>query len=391
MRGRLFSRFIAISSSLFLVVVFWIVSCQQLGTRLTMANVAHHGVIEMEDGTHHIERERSIFLMVSPVHKAKLKEEIRKLIPCLIAEFLANWFIMATATAITAMMLYYTPSPFLRAFNGLAFPWGMSFTFCIYAIGGVSGAHLNFSVTVAFAAFRGFEWWKTLPYFFAQVLGGVCGTLNMCLTYYPLGYALANGKPLDQSPEVAAAFFNNANQEYYTTIHSFAIQAYYTAFLVFMIFAFTDPYNPMAPGASIFPLLIGLLVMELGDSLGDIGQFTINPSRDLGARIAGAMIGFGHLALPGVGGMLWANQCGSVIGGVAGGLVYESLVRPFFPTVEELGPTIHMKRMERVWNFLRGKRNVDSQVAMSQETETNNTIRSVGTSKDVVAEEEKFS
>ncbi|EME29806.1 Glycerol uptake facilitator protein [Galdieria sulphuraria] len=357
-----------------------------------MANVAHHGVIEMEDGPHHIERERSIFLMVSPVHKTKLKSEIKKLIPCLIAEFLANWFILATATAITSMMLYYKPSPFERAFNGLAFPWGMSFTFCIYAIGGVSGAHLNFSVTVSFAAFRGFEWWKTLPYFFAQVLGGTCGTLNMWLTYYPLGYALANGKPLDQSPEMAAAFFNNANQEYYTTIHSFAIQLYYTAFLVFMIFAFTDPYNPMAPGASMFPLLIGLLVMELGDSLGDIGQFTINPSRDLGARIAGAMIGFGHLALPGVGGMLWANQCGSVIGGVVGGLIYESLVRPFFPTVEELGPTIHMKRMEYIWNFLRGRKNVQLQdSSISHQIEGNDTSGTADNTKHVIKEEEKFS
>eukprot|EP00871_Galdieria_phlegrea_P003732 jgi/Galph1/435/GphlegSOOS_G5214.1 len=356
-----------------------------------MTNVAHHGVIEMEDGVHYINRERSIFLMNQPVSKEKITNEIKKLIPCLIAEFLANWFIMATATAITAMMLYYSPSPFLRAFNGLAFAWGMTFTFSIYAIGGISGAHLNFAVTVAFAAYREFQWWKTLPYFFAQVLGGVCGTLNMWLTYYPLGYALANGKPLDQSPTVAAAFFNNANQEYYTTIHSFAIQAYYTAFLVFIILALTDPYNPMAPGASMFPFLIGLLVMTLGDSLGDIGQFTINPSRDMSARIAGAMVGFGKLALPGVGGMLWANQIGPLAGAVAGGFVYESLVRPFFPNVEELGPTVHMKRMQRFWNFIRGRKSTDviSSMDGAQPPHQEN-MSNLGHLKEGIAEEDRF-
>ncbi|GJQ13565.1 hypothetical protein GpartN1_g5356.t1 [Galdieria partita] len=321
-----------------------------------MSNVAHHGVIEMEDGKHRISRERSIFLLVPPSQHQVIRREIRQLIPELIGEFLGMWYVMATATAITCMLLFYNPSPFLPGFLGLALPWGFAFTFMVFAVGAISGGHFNFSVTLAFACFRGFPKWKALPYFFAQVLGGICGTLNMWFTYYPVGYQIAAGKPLSEATTVAAAFFNNADLSEYTTIHSFGIQAFYTAFLLFVIFAITDPYNPLAPGANMFPVIVGFLVMQLGCSLGMINQFTINPSRDLSARIAGAMLGMGKTALPGPGGMLWANQIGSMLGGISGGFVYEALVRPFMPRVEELGPTPFMIQWEKFYNWIRGRK-----------------------------------
>lgn len=92
-----------------------------------MSNVAHHGVIEMEDGKHRISRERSIFLLVPPAQHQVIRREIKQLIPELIGEFLGMWYIMATATAITCMMLFYNPSPFLPGFLGLALPWGFAF------------------------------------------------------------------------------------------------------------------------------------------------------------------------------------------------------------------------------------------------------------------------
>lgn len=92
-----------------------------------MSNVAHHGVIEMEDGKHRISRERSIFLLVPPAQHQVIRREIKQLIPELIGEFLGMWYILATATAITCMMLFYNPSPFLPGFLGLALPWGFAF------------------------------------------------------------------------------------------------------------------------------------------------------------------------------------------------------------------------------------------------------------------------
>ena len=63
--------------------------------------------------------------------------------------------------------------------------WGLAVTFGVYAVGPISGAHLNPAVTLALAATGVFEWAQVPVYIGAQILGGVLGSCLVYLHYLP--------------------------------------------------------------------------------------------------------------------------------------------------------------------------------------------------------------
>ena len=73
--------------------------------------------------------------------------------------------------------------------------WGIGVAIAIYCTAGVSGAHLNPAVTIALAAFHGFDKAKIIPYIIAQVLGAFCSAALVYALYSNLfsDYEIANG------------------------------------------------------------------------------------------------------------------------------------------------------------------------------------------------------
>jgi glycerol uptake facilitator protein len=249
----------------------------------------------------------------------------------LVAEALAVFIIIAFGDSVAGMYLLYNPSPYQESYWGVCIAWGLAVTIAIYATGSVSGTHANPAVTLALALYRKFSWSKVVPYFAAQVVGGFVGAIVVYVLYVPVIDHFNAAAHLTRAAGGAAGVFFTHPGLAVTPMHAFADEIILTAFLVFGIFAITEQYNEMAPGANTGALIIGLLVALIGASMGYLEAWAINPARDFGPRLFCFFAGWGSSALPSPDNYWWVPIIGPLIGGVAGGGVYHYMIRPFLP------------------------------------------------------------
>ncbi len=230
----------------------------------------------------------------------------------------------------------------------VAVVWGFGVTIAIYCSAALSGAHLNPAVSLAFALLRpgGFPLIRLLPYCIAQLIGAIAAGLVVWLSFAPFlarfeaREGLIRGGP---GSERAAMIFGEyfPNPAVFGTgpeaaalvspIGAMLVEALGTAILVLVIFALSDPDNAAAPEPTLVPFFVGFTVAVLISLFAPITQAGWNPARDFGPRLVALLAGFGTVAIPGPQGGFWIYIVGPLLGGLAGGLVYERLVRPFIP------------------------------------------------------------
>ena len=201
--------------------------------------------------------------------------------------------------------------------------WAFAVTFAVYAVGWVSGAHINPAVTIALAAIGDFPWSLVPGYIVAQIAGAFVGAIIVWLTYYD--HFKATEDPI---PKLGT----------FSTIPQFkniplniVTEAIGTAMLLIGILAIgyaLDAAGSPTLKSALSPLLVGFLVWSIGLSLGGPTGYAINPARDLGPRIAHAI-----LPIPGKGDSQWdygltAPIIGPIVGGIIGALVYKALFYP---------------------------------------------------------------
>ncbi len=178
---------------------------------------------------------------------------------------------------------------------------------------GSSDAHLNPAVTLGFAVRAG-SFGKCLPYIAAQLLGGIAGAALVWLHYFPhwketpeAGLKLAC---FCTAPAIRNALANLVSE----IIGTFA--------LVLVVGAiFSKAIATSGPGA-LGPYLVGSLVWGIGLSLGGTTGYAINPARDLGPRVAHAL-----LPIAGKGNSDWGYAPIPVIGPLLGGALAGWLLR----------------------------------------------------------------
>ena len=190
--------------------------------------------------------------------------------------------------------------------------WGLAVFVGVYAAY-KTGAHLNPAVTIGLAV-AGRDLAEGIPasatnivvYFAAQMVGAILGATAVWLTYK---------KQFDQKADAAAKLGVFATGP---AVRSYGWNVVTEAVGTFVLLAWIIASGKTPSGLG--PLAVALVIVVIGLSLGGPTGYAINPARDLGPRIAHAI-----LPIPGKGGSDWAYSwvpvVGPIIGAVVAGLI----------------------------------------------------------------------
>jgi len=190
--------------------------------------------------------------------------------------------------------------------------WGLAVTMGVYAVGSFTGAHINPAVTLGFAAVGEFPWSKVPVYITAQMIGAFIGAVIVFLNYLPHWRGTE-----DQGAKLAVFSTDPAVRSPFSNLVSEMIGTFVLLMGLMFIGAneFTEGLNP---------LIVGLLIVAIGMSLGGATGYAINPARDLGPRIAHAL-----LPIPKKGssdwGYAWIPVVGPILGGIYGAVFYRAM------------------------------------------------------------------
>lgn len=195
----------------------------------------------------------------------------------------------------------------------------------------VSGTHANPAVTLALALYRGFAWKKVPLYWAAQLLGAFLGAILVYTLFQPVIDAYNQTHRLTRLQGGAGGVFFTSPGYMITPIRAFFNEIILTAILLLGIFAITEEFNEMAPGANAGAFMIGMLIAAIGASAGYLEGWPLNPARDFGPRLFAYFAGWGEAALPAPHGYWWVPIAGPMIGGVIGAGIYQYLVWPYLP------------------------------------------------------------
>ncbi|KAA2266515.1 aquaporin family protein [Solihabitans fulvus] len=222
-------------------------------------------------------------------------------------EFLGTMLLLLLGNGVVAGVVLAKSKAKDAGWTVITFGWGFAVLAGAYASAPLSGAHLNPAVTIGIAIQTG-QWSKVPLYLSAQLLGAIVGAVLCWLAY--LGQFRAN------KDEVLGVFATGP--EIRNTAQNLLTEIIATFVLVFVILATGQTKGLAVSGTGV--LIVALLVVGIGMSLGGPTGYAINPARDLGPRIAHAI-----LPIPGKGGSdwgyAWIPVVGPLIGGALAGLV----------------------------------------------------------------------
>ena len=201
--------------------------------------------------------------------------------------------------------------------------WGVAVAVAVYAVGRISGAHLNPAVTMALATIGSFSWAQAPGYVLAQMAGAFAGAVLVWLAYLPHW-----GVTTDRAAKLGVFCTAPAIRR---TAANLVTEAIGTAVLLFGILAIAANAQELArPGdvnlsyvfsRGLQPLLVGVLVLGIGVSLGGPTGYAINPARDLGPRLAHALLPIAGKG-PSDWSYSWIPIAGPLVGGIAGAGLY---------------------------------------------------------------------
>ncbi|MBN9001684.1 MAG: aquaporin Z, partial [Rhizobiales bacterium] len=188
---------------------------------------------------------------------------------------------------------------------GVALAFGLSVVTMAYAIGHISGAHLNPAVTLGLAAGGRFPAGQVLPYIVAQVIGAIVASAVL--------YMIASGAAgFDLAKGFASNGYGEHSPGHYNLVACLISEVVMTMVFLFIIMGSTHGKAP----AGFAPLAIGLTLTMIHLVSIPVTNTSVNPARSTGPALF-----VGGWALQ----QLWLFWVAPLVGGVLGGVLYRWL------------------------------------------------------------------
>jgi aquaporin Z len=239
----------------------------------------------------------------------------------LAAEFIGTFWLVfgGTGSAVLAAVFFVGPDkhiPVGIGFAGVALAFGLTLLTMAYAIGHISGCHINPAVTLGLWAAKRFPAGEIIPYWIAQVVGAIVASLLLLW--------IASG-----SPDFAVATNGLAANGYdahspggYTMLSGLVIEIVLTAGFLFVINGAVDGRAPRG----FAPIAIGLVLTLIHLVSIPVTNTSVNPARSTGPALVMAMFGVTWAV-----GQLWLFWVAPLIGGLIGGFAYRAVAGPDEP------------------------------------------------------------
>lgn len=228
----------------------------------------------------------------------------------LLAEFIGTAFLLLMGTGVVANVILKGTKGFGGGWIVITTGWALGVFIGVVVAGPFSGAHLNPAVSIGLAIAGQFAWSMVMPYIVMQILGAGTGAALVWVMYKD-----HFDQTDDQGTKLAVFSTSPAIRNIPINIVSEAVG---TFVLIFVILHFTpallegEQATPVGLG-SLGAIPVALLVLVIGLSLGGTTGYAINPARDLGPRLAHAI-----LPIKGKGSNDWAYSWVPIVGPIIG-------------------------------------------------------------------------
>lgn len=189
-------------------------------------------------------------------------------------------------------------------FAGVALAFGLTVLTMAYALGGISGGHFNPAVSLGLAVAGKFNWKELIPYWVAQVAGGLIagGVL----------YLIASGKADASIGGFATNGYGDLSPGGFSLTAVIIAEVVLTAFFLIIILGATSSRVP----AGFAPIAIGLALTLIHLISIPVSNTSVNPARSTGVAFFAETA-----AVP----QLWVFWLAPLIGAALGGIIYKLL------------------------------------------------------------------
>uniref|UniRef100_A0A4X2KRA5 Aquaporin 7 n=1 Tax=Vombatus ursinus TaxID=29139 RepID=A0A4X2KRA5_VOMUR len=195
--------------------------------------------------------------------------------------------------------------------------FGFGVAMGVHMAGGISGAHMNCAITFTSCMLGQMPWKKFPIYTMGQCFGSFLASVTIYGLYYEALIWYTNGNLTVTGPRATAGIFATYPASH-MTLSSYNIAA--TMYNLCLL-AITDKKNsPALQGTHA--LVIGVLVVTIGLSLGMNTGYAINPSRDLPPRIFTSIAGWGNEVFTAGNSWWWVPVVAPLLGAVMGAIIY---------------------------------------------------------------------